>query len=339
MTNLVTQPKELILVAQARQALEQAKTIDEVKLIRDKAEALRGYAKQAGDSLELQQAACEVKIRAERKAGAMLAASVPKGRPAKKDTTMGSFSLADIGITNNQSSRWQLIASVPEDAFEKHIAEVLASEKELTSAGVRKLASRQSSSDALVAEANAAGGDCVTSLAELIDRGLKFSTVYADPPWAYGNQATRAATDNHYETLSLDTICAEPVSELVADNAHLHLWTTNGFLFDAKRVMESWGFEYKSCFVWVKPKLGIGNYWRVSHEFLLLGVRGSMTFRDKSLKSWGEFARGKHSRKPYQVRDLIEKASPGPYLEMYGRESMAGSEWTVYGNQIAASLL
>lgn len=339
MTTIVTVPKELMLVAQARAALEQCKTIDEVKLIRDKAEALRSYAKQAGDSLELQQAACEVKIRAERKAGSMLAAMTKRNgaRDGKKTGLHDVTPLADLGITKIKSSRWQIIASVPDDQFEKHIADALASDKELTSAGVRKLAARSPSPipDAL----NAAGGKCVGTLTELIDQGLKFSTIYADPPWAYGNQATRASTDNHYETLTLQQIRDEPVEQLAADNAHLHLWTTNAFLFDARHVIEAWGFEYKSCFVWVKPNIGIGNYWRVSHEFLLLGVRGSLTFRDKSLRSWGEFARGKHSRKPYQVRDLIEKASPGPYLEMYGREAMKDSEWTVCGNQIAQSLL
>jgi len=92
--------------------------------------------------------------------------------------------------------------------------------------------------------------------------------------------------------------------------------------------MEAWGFEYKSCFVWVKPEMGIGNYWRVSHEFMLLGVRGGLRFRNRGLKSWLEAKRTGHSVKPSQVRELVMKASPGPYLEMYGREApMEG--WTV----------
>src|SRR5690606_24138432 len=115
----------------------------------------------------------------------------------------------------------------------------------------------------------------VTDLRQLIVAGKKFGCIYADPAWQYGNQATRAATDNHYVTMSVDAICAMPVAEVAADDAHLHLWTTNAFLFDAKRVMEAWGFEYRSCLVWVKLQMGIGNYWRVSHEFLLLGIRGN----------------------------------------------------------------
>jgi N6-adenosine-specific RNA methylase IME4 len=173
----------------------------------------------------------------------------------------------------------------------------------------------------------------VDTLQALIDAGLTFGCIYADPPWQYGNQGTRASTDNHYETMSVEAICAEPVAQVAADGCHLHLWTTNAFLFDAKAVMEAWGFEYKSCFIWVKPQMGLGNYWRVSHEFLLLGVKGETAFKSKSQRSWLEEKRRTHSEKPPSVRDLLEKVSPGPFLEMYARKAAKG--WIVYGNEVA----
>ncbi len=174
----------------------------------------------------------------------------------------------------------------------------------------------------------------VTDLSTLVSAGAKFGAIYADPPWAYDNKGTRSAVDGVYKsTMTLDEICAEPVRELAADKCHLHLWTTNAFLFDARRVLEAWGFEYKSCFVWVKTQMGIGNYWRVSHEFMLLGVRGGMTFQDRGQKSWLEIPRTTHSRKPEEIRGIIEKVSPGPYLELYGRRPPQG-DWTVYGNEI-----
>ena len=123
-------------------------------------------------------------------------------------------------------------------------------------------------------------------------------------------QGWRGAADKHYPTLELEAICAEPVSRLVAENAHLHLWTTNAFLRQAFAVMDAWGFEFKSCLVWIKPQLGMGNYWRVSHEFLLLGVRGSLPFVDKTCRSWLLHRRTRHSRKPFAVRELIERVSP-----------------------------
>jgi N6-adenosine-specific RNA methylase IME4 len=175
-----------------------------------------------------------------------------------------------------------------------------------------------------------------TSLAPLLEAGERFATIYADPPWRYENTATRAAAGGHYATMSVEEVCALPVRELAADEAHLHLWTTNAFLLDAFRVIEAWGFEYRSCLVWVKPGMGLGNYWRLSHEFLLLGVRGGLPFQCHDLRSWIEAPRAKHSAKPEHVRRIIERASPGPRLELFGRRVAEG--WTVWGNEIEPSL-
>lgn len=186
------------------------------------------------------------------------------------------------------------------------------------------------------------GMSCTTDdLHELVRQGVKFGTIYADPPWPYDNQGTRAATGNHYGTETVEWMSDPenmPIEALSEDASHLHLWTTNAFLRDAFGLIDAWGFKYKSCFVWCKPQMGIGNYWRVSHEFLLLGVRGGATFADKSLMSWREMSRGKHSEKPEAVRLMIESASPGPNrLELFGRKAVPG--WCVWGNEIARDLL
>lgn len=174
-------------------------------------------------------------------------------------------------------------------------------------------------------------------LAGLVTAGRKFGTIYADPPWLYDNQGTRAATGNHYGGLTVDQLCEMPVAELAAADAHLHLWTTNAFLFDAPKIFAAWGFEFRSSFVWVKPQMGIGNYWRNSHEFLLTGIRGNAKrFNDHGIMSWLECDRGAHSAKPEQVRGFIERASPGPYLELFGR--LPAERWTVWGNQIERNL-
>jgi len=171
-------------------------------------------------------------------------------------------------------------------------------------------------------------------LNELVEAGAQFSTIYADPPWQYSNTAARGAAANHYPTMDLNELCELPVAKLASPHAHLHLWTTNGFLPDAFSVIEAWGFTYKSCFVWVKPQLGMGNYWRVSHEFLLFAIRGQLSFMDNTQRSWLLSRRRKHSEKPYAVREIIEQVSPGPYLELFGREAIPNSDWTVFGNQV-----
>lgn len=178
-------------------------------------------------------------------------------------------------------------------------------------------------------------GRIVTDLNAL--RGRKYGTIYADPPWLYENQTTQGAASNHYACLTLDELCALPVQQLAAPDAHLHLWTTNAFLFECPRIFAAWGFEFRSSFVWVKPRLGMGNYWRNAHEFLLTAVRGSATsFPDKTLRSWLSCERGPHSQKPEQVRAMLERVSPGPWLELFGRRAVNG--WTVFGNEVERDL-
>lgn len=135
--------------------------------------------------------------------------------------------------------------------------------------------------------------------------------------------------------LSLDELCVLPVSELVAEDAHLHLWATNSQLFAAPQLMSAWGFEFKSCLVWVRPQRGRGEFWRIAHEFLLLGTRGELPFRDRSLISWVRVNRSKQSRKPEKIRKLVERVSPGPYLELFGDAPVKG--WTVGGSDTSSS--
>ena len=177
----------------------------------------------------------------------------------------------------------------------------------------------------------------VHDLGELVAGGERFRCIYADPPWAYENTACRGAAAKHYRTMSLGEVCELPVRELADNEAHLHLWTTSSFLFEAKRVIDAWGFQYKSSFVWCKPVMGCGNYWRLAHEFLLLGVRGRLAFGDRSLRSWTEAARTSHSTKPDKIRELVERASPGPRLELFSRRTSPG--WTVFGSSIQGTFL
>ena len=202
----------------------------------------------------------------------------------------------------------------------------------------RQSADRSSTLDKGSSGSKTPAPQIVSNLGNLITAGHRFSTVLADPPWRYDNTASRAAAENHYPTMSVAEICEQPIAELVKRNAHLHLWTTNAFLESAFDVIRAWGFEFKSLLVWVKPKIGLGNYWRVSHEFLLLGVRGRLPFQRKDIRSWQAAARERHSRKPFKFRELVEQVSPGPYLELFGREEQHDSQWTVYGNDVERRL-
>jgi N6-adenosine-specific RNA methylase IME4 len=250
-------------------------------------------------------------------------------KPHNSGVQLGPHQIAPAEV-----DRWRKLRAIPESVRAQYYADIPKPSR----AGLfRWYADRCVFEPSINAQNEQTEAPRTTStLAELPQK--HFGCVYADPPWQYGNQGTRAATDNHYGTMSIDDLCEMPVSDLVADDAHLHLWTTNAFVREAFRLIDAWGFEYRSMFVWVKPQMGIGNYWRVSHEIMLLGIRGNAKrFNDKSLKSWVEASRTKHSAKPEAVRGMIEKASGGPYLELFGRNEVPG--WTVFGNQISGQKL
>ena len=93
---------------------------------RDKAEALRKYAQAAGLGLEHQNACATAKLKAERKAGAILVKTVTHegGRPQKH--SHDGRVLKDVGINFNQSSRWQRMAGIPERDFQKYVRDTKA---------------------------------------------------------------------------------------------------------------------------------------------------------------------------------------------------------------------
>jgi N6-adenosine-specific RNA methylase IME4 len=341
----MSQPRELILLTNAQRALAKACSVDEVKELRDKAEAVKAYAKKARLGKDIVMEASVIKVRAERKLGEILQSlDLAKASPGNQHSGRRPnpvdgkpIFLSDLGVTKSDSSRAQQIASLPDSVFERYIAGSVQARREPTTAAFLRLV-KERRTVAKHSHPLAAGGGMVSALAKPVQAGRKFATIYSDPPWPYRNQGTRAATDNHYPTMTVEELCAEPVRDLCDEDAHLHLWTTNGFLREAFDVLQAWGFTYKSCFIWVKPELGIGNYWRVSHEFLLFGVRGNLPFQDKGQRSWLECDRTGHGRTPTAIRELVEKVSPGPYLEMYGRDEPPNPAWTVHGNQIEQHL-
>jgi N6-adenosine-specific RNA methylase IME4 len=172
----------------------------------------------------------------------------------------------------------------------------------------------------------------------LIASGQQFRCIYADPLWRYQDQPPKGGVAKRYLTMDLDALQALPVPLLAAPKAHLHLWTTKDFQFEAKAVIEAWGFTWKAEVVWVKTtrdgktiRLGTGHYLRNAHEVLYVGVRSGLPPQQRNIPSVLLAPRGLHSEKPEAMRDRVEQFSPGPYLELFGRASVPG--WTVWGNE------
>jgi hypothetical protein len=121
----------------------------------------------------------------------------------------------------------------------REIADIVGVSHDTAARDVRNLTPREKY------EAEIAEGCTVEDLSGLVGT-KKFGTIYADPPWLYDNQGTRAATKNHYDGLTVSELCKLPLRELAADDAHLHLWTTNAFIFECPRLFKAWGFEFRS---------------------------------------------------------------------------------------------
>lgn len=179
--------------------------------------------------------------------------------------------------------------------------------------------------------------------------GQKFGTILADPPWQFQNRTGKIAPEHHrlsrYSTLSLEDICALPVSDLAAEISHLYLWVPNALLPNGLKVMEAWGFQYKSNIVWHKVRKdggsdgrGVGFYFRNVTELLLFGVRGKFarTFGPgRRQVNMIESRKREHSRKPDEQYDIFEKCSPGPHIELFARWSDSRDRWVAWGDQSA----
>jgi N6-adenosine-specific RNA methylase IME4 len=179
---------------------------------------------------------------------------------------------------------------------------------------------------------------------------LWYPTIVADPPWEQKAGTLRgregwldahgASANLPYATMSVDEIAAVPVGEWARDDAHVYLWVTNKYLPRGFDVLEAWGFRYSTTIVWCKKPMGggLGGKFGVSTEYVLHGTRGSLPAIGRVRGTWFQWKRPydergkpKHSSKPPEFLGLVEKVSPGPYLEVFARRRRQG--WDVWGDE------
>lgn len=319
----------LVTLDALKREIAEANDVTEVKDLRDKAQALRGYVKARGDGLEVQNKFAELKLIAERRAGEMLADILIPYRPRK---ACHDVRLCDLGLNYKQSQRWQLEASVPEEDFLRYIAETRAAGEEITSAGLLRLAKKQD---------RTARREEAKEAAQNLPEGT-FNVILADPPWEYDNRIQKwGPAELHYPTMSVEDICDLIEIFEVADNAVLFLWATNPILLSAFYVIDAWGFDYKTNIVWVKTDLkrpGSGWYVRGRHELCLIATRGSFTPLDENISppigSVITAPVGEHSEKPDELYEIAERLYPEcSYLELFARKNREG--WTSWGSDLS----
>ena len=168
----------------------------------------------------------------------------------------------------------------------------------------------------------------------------KFNIIYADPPWAYNDKGCNGSAEKHYPTMKTKDLCALPVNNIAADNAVLFMWATWPFMPDALRVMDAWGFKYKTCaFNWVKTTkkglwhFGTGHYTRANTEPCLLGMRGRLPVLRHTERQLVIDMVKKHSAKPLEVMFAIERLFGNlPAIELFARVRYPG--WESWGNEV-----
>lgn len=178
---------------------------------------------------------------------------------------------------------------------------------------------------------------------------MKFGVILADPPWQYSNRGCRGAAENEYPTMSTVELCKLKVEEASEKDAVLLLWTTWPFMIDAFKVIESWGFTYKTGLPWIKvqkseldlwgewffkTQFGVGFWARGVSEPLLIATRGQPSLPDKTFI--GLLSPNiSHSRKPDNIYEYAESLN-GPYLEMFCRRPRKG--WSIFGNEFKSDV-
>ncbi|RFS84151.1 methyltransferase [Actinomadura spongiicola] len=165
----------------------------------------------------------------------------------------------------------------------------------------------------------------------------RFRTILADPPWDIHQTGARGAVQ-HYPLMTLERIKAMPVEALAEDDAHLWLWCTNNTLREGYEVADAWGFTVRAPLTWVKFRLGLGTYLRHMTEHCLFATRGKAPVRFRSQPTWMVAPVQEHSHKPEEQFAIIERLSPGPYLELFARRRPpSNGPWYVWGNEMADS--
>jgi N6-adenosine-specific RNA methylase IME4 len=321
---------ELIKLNKARQALMEAKTLTEIQEIRDIAKAVKAYAIAKGMGIEMKNEASEIEIRAIREMGKLIEKGQERGEIATQDKGGANIpngvpeqntvkTLPSIGVTRKESSTSKNFASITDEVFEGKLNEFILDKKPLTkTALLRDIAKDKTAPEKEMPE------------------GI-YRIIYADPPWKYSDiksHRVEGSAENHYPVMSINELCNMEIPNTEKD-AILFLWTTSPMLEDSFKVINSWGFKYKTSFVWDKIKHNMGHYNSVRHEFLLIATKGSCLPDNKELFDSVQSIEksNKHSEKPEEFRNIIDKLYiNGKRIELFARREYKG--WNKWGNEI-----
>jgi N6-adenosine-specific RNA methylase IME4 len=183
-----------------------------------------------------------------------------------------------------------------------------------------------------------------------------YGAILADPPWhfqvwkgAFSSNSVsgaRSARAPEYDTMKEAELSALPVKDLATENCVLFLWVVWPTLEQSLRLIDAWGFKYKTCgFAWIKgdatqidffqqetkATMGLGYWTRANSEVCLLATRGQPKRLSADVRQGIIAPKREHSRKPDGIHERIERLVAGPYVELFARQKRKG--WDCWGNQ------
>ena len=172
----------------------------------------------------------------------------------------------------------------------------------------------------------------------------KYQVIYADPPWDYQQCRLSGSAKKHYPTMRIEELCALPVAEIADRDCALFLWATFPQLPEALRLIQAWGFVYKTvAFVWLKQNrkaltwfFGLGFWTRSNAEICLLATKGHPKRQSAGIHQLVISPVEQHSKKPDEVREKIAALMGDvPRIELFARQQTPG--WDVWGNEVENS--
>lgn len=270
---------------------------------------------------------------AESKIGELLKETVRAGNPIV--TVSGQL---PEGITRNQSSQFQSLAE-HKDLIEEVKREAQENDDLPTRTEVlRKIKQLDLQEKKQEYAKRIVNTDKSISI-DIFKTDKKFKIIYADPCWSYNDKQDFHAlggAEKHYQTMSIDELCELPINNISEDNSVLFIWVTSPMLEDSFKVINAWGFKYKTSFVWDKISHNMGHYNSVRHELLLVCTKGNCLPDNKKLHdSVVSVERSsEHSEKPIEFINIIDDIYTfGDRIELFARDKKKDN-WFLWGNEI-----
>ncbi len=180
---------------------------------------------------------------------------------------------------------------------------------------------------------------------------MKYKLIYADPPWQYrdkmkmtGIHGPIRGAESFYKTMPTEDIMKLPVQDIADKNSVLFLWGTVPLIQEAFKVMEAWGYQYKTMLFWKKVMtLGMGHWFRGQVECLLFGIKGKVKAFHIQKANIIQAKVGRHSEKPYEFYELLEMTGMEPRIELFARPKNQTlfpirQRWDVWGNEVISDI-